>query len=98
MEDVVKLGGNIELIGFKDLDGGSKVVLKKIVGNYTRKFLDNVQGFEKLLLSLTRKEGLFELQVQAIVNGQTHESRLEDKNFFFALDKVLKSIEKSLMG
>ena len=97
MEDVVKLGGNIELMGFKDLDGGSRVILKKIVGNYTRKFLDNVQGFEKLLLNLARKDDLFELQVQAIVNGQAHESSLADKNLFFALDSVPKNIEKSLM-
>jgi len=34
MSDELQLGGNINLSGFKEIDSGSMVVLKKIVGNY----------------------------------------------------------------
>ena len=33
MDDSMQLGGSIELSGFRNLDGASMVVLKKIVGN-----------------------------------------------------------------
>jgi hypothetical protein len=34
MEDnVLQLGGNIELSGFSNLEGGAMIVLKKIIGN-----------------------------------------------------------------
>ncbi|MBD3259811.1 hypothetical protein GF371_04255, partial [Candidatus Woesearchaeota archaeon] len=44
--ETIKLGGNIELSGFRDLDGGTMVILKKIVGNYVRKLSDNSEKFE----------------------------------------------------
>ena len=41
-EEILQLGGNIELAGFKELDRDSMVVLKKIVGNYAKKFAKSV--------------------------------------------------------
>lgn len=35
--DTLELGGNIQLTGFSELNGGQMIVLKKIVGNYCEK-------------------------------------------------------------
>ena len=52
MLNSIELGGNIELSGFKDVDGGSMVILKKVVGNYVRKMNDMTSKFEKLSLNM----------------------------------------------
>ena len=45
MDDNVQLGGNIELSGFRDIDGASMVVLKKIIGNYARRLSELSEKF-----------------------------------------------------
>ena len=52
MDDTLELGGNIELTGFRELDPGSMIVVKKIIGNYARKFSNKV---ELLKLKITLK-------------------------------------------
>ena len=59
-EDSLKLGGEIELVGFKDVDPRSMIVLKKIIGNYVRRFNDHNVGFKAIKISLkviSKKEG-----------------------------------------
>ena len=51
--DKIELGGNIELVGFKELDHASMVVLKKIVGTYAKKFSEANSDFEKLVVTKT---------------------------------------------
>jgi hypothetical protein len=89
------LGGNIELAGFRELDGGSMIVLKKIIGNYARRFTDNY-GSEKLLLRLDRLAGSFVLTGTATRKGQDHTADHSDKNLFFLIDIVLKKLEEQL--
>ncbi len=89
------LGGNIELSGFRALDGGSMIVLKKIIGNYARKFSDNHQS-EKLLLQLTRESEQYALTGSVHVKGQAITAAHADKNIFFVVDSVLKKLEDQL--
>ncbi len=42
----MQLGGNITLAGFKELEMGELIVVKKIVGSYARKMADASQNFE----------------------------------------------------
>jgi hypothetical protein len=97
-ENIV-LGGNIELIGFKELDGGSMVILKKMIGNHVRKMSDAAGNFEKLTVSL-KKVGAgskkFEIQAKAINNGRPYSSEVTDFNVFFTVDKALSSINNQL--
>lgn len=98
-EDVLQLGGNIELSGFKGLDGGIMIVLKKIIGNYAKKMSDRSENFEKL--SLTMKpvhENKYELHAKLIDNGKAHTSSVIDRNLFVAVDSSLKSIMNSIQG
>ncbi len=89
-EDTVELGGNIQLSGFKDVEGASMVIVKKLVGSYARKFSDNLKDFEKLSVELS---GNF--NVKAVLKTAEQETVAEAKadNLFFALDAALKDIE-----
>jgi len=101
MEDTVSLGGNIELSGFREIDSGSMIILKKIVGNYSKKFSGMSPNLELLSLHmknvhLTSGSEKYELHGKVISNGAIHTSATTDRNLFFALDKVLKNIEKNI--
>ena len=96
MAETIKLGGNIELTGFSDLDGGSMIILKKIVGSYTRKFSDSLKDFEKLVLELNEQGNELEINAKLIVGGKETPANEKDKNLFVALDSTLKELEKKI--
>lgn len=96
MAETIKLGGNIELTGFSDLDGGSMIILKKIVGSYTRKFSDSLKDFEKLILELNEQGNELEINAKLMVGGKETSANTKDKNLFVALDSVLKELEKKI--
>lgn len=99
--DDVQLGGNIVLSGFRDIDGGSKVILRKIVGSYARKFSDTTSNFEQLALAMkiihaTEGSGKFEIKGKLIDNGTVYATDIIERNLFVAVDGVLKKLENSL--
>ena len=93
--DSIVLGGSIELVGFKELDGGSMVILKKMVGNHVRKMSDTAESFEKLTVTM-KKVGpgskKFEINAKMIDNGKPFTSEVTDFNLFFTIDKALRQI------
>jgi hypothetical protein len=99
---VIELGGNITLVGFKDeqlVDKAELVVVKKIVGSYTRKLSDSVSGFEGITITLkpvhNTAEGhpKFELHAKALINGNPCTAEVVDRNLFVGLDDVMKKLE-----
>ncbi len=91
-EDVVKLGGNIELAGFNEIEPGAMVIVKKMVGIYVKTFSEKHSDFEKLVLTLKNKESN-ELVVQLYHGGNVKEAQSSAGNLFRALDEVMKKIE-----
>ncbi|RME77592.1 hypothetical protein D6774_04000 [Candidatus Woesearchaeota archaeon] len=91
---MIELGGNITLVGFSDLDDGSLIILKKMVGNSVRKIQDNSQNFEGFTLTCknVHSDNKFELHAKLIDNGKVITSQVTDFNLFYTLDKVLKAI------
>ncbi|MBI5881364.1 hypothetical protein HZB90_04495 [archaeon] len=98
-EDNILLGGNIELVGFKELDGGSMVILKKMIGNHVRKMSETAENFEKLTVTM-KKVGAggnkFEVNAKMLDNGRPINSEVTDFNMFFTVDKALANIQKQL--
>ena len=97
-EETLELGGNIKLSGFSALDRDSMVVLKKIVGNYARKFSETCSDFQSLNLRMkvvheTEKSEKYELHAMVVDGGKQHTSEITDRNLFFAIDKVFKKIQ-----
>lgn len=100
-EDVLSLGGNIELSGFREVDRGAMVVVKKMVGNYAKTFSEKCKGFEKLSVYVkpvheVEKTKKFELHATLFDSGKRHTAKKTDKNLFFALDSVMKKLEKMI--
>ncbi|MBD3318425.1 hypothetical protein GF342_00790 [Candidatus Woesearchaeota archaeon] len=100
MDDVQRLGGNIDLAGFRDVDGGSMIVVKKIVGTYAKKFSTRLSDFERLELrmkpihSSEDGPGAYELKGKLVYGGRSEHVENTDHNLFYALDSVLKKLEK----
>ncbi len=100
-EDVLQLGGNIELSGFSSLEPGVMIILKKIVGNYARRMSDKCKNFEKLSLTVKtvhakEKGEKYELHAKMIDNGKPYNASNVDRNLFVAIDDSLKAIINSL--
>ena len=89
------LGGNIELVGFKQVSMADVVVVKKLVGHYTRKIQEHSQNFEKIQVFLkeihkVEDNSKHEVHVKVLDNGKAFSSEVVDKNLFVALDEALK--------
>ncbi|MBS3128781.1 hypothetical protein J4410_06585 [Candidatus Woesearchaeota archaeon] len=101
MEDIQQLGGNIELAGFQQLDSGSMIILKKIIGNYAKHFSEICENFEKLSLTVKPVHAgevikKFEMHGKVIDNGQVYAVDHVDHNIFFVTDKVCKKIKNAM--
>lgn len=99
MDDLMQLGGNIELLGFKDIDGASMVVLKKIIGNYVRRFSEVTNKFEKISVAMKpidEESKKFEIDIELINDGKPFTSEVIEKNLFIAVDNALKKIESQI--
>ncbi len=98
MEDIQQLGGNIELAGFRELDSGSMIILKKIIGNYARKFSDKLGNMEKLSITIkTVGSNQYEMHAKLVAGGEVFNSEVTDHNLFVITDAVMKKIESSVM-
>lgn len=98
MEETIRLGGNIELSGFSNLDGGQMIVLKKIVGNYARKMEEKCKQFEALKLHLKQigDQKKFELKGQVVDGGNIYPSSTTEHNLFVGVDSVLKKLVNTI--
>ena len=93
---MMELGGNIELVGFKELEPAELIILKKIIGSYARKFSDSVEGYEKLVLNLKKAQGKNKFEVDGKLfssSGQIN-SEVTHQNLFVTVADVLKKMEK----
>jgi len=98
MDESQQLGGNIELVGFRELDGGSMIILKKVIGSYARKFSDRLNGIDKLTIRMKKiGNSQFELNGLLAKEGQQFNSEVVDYNLFVAMDQLLKKIENSAL-
>lgn len=94
---MIELGGNITLVGFKEIEKGELVVVKKLVGSYTRKMSDSVSEFENLTVTLkivhkTEGSEKYELHAKAMIGGKPVTSEITERNLFVGLDTVLKKV------
>jgi len=96
---MIELGGSIELTGFKELDSAELIILKKIIGNYARKFSDSVEDYEKLSLNLKKAKGKnkFEVLGKLLIKGNPVNADVTDVNLFVAVAEVLKKLENQVI-
>lgn len=94
---MIELGGNIQLVGFKDFDSSTQVILKKIIGNFVRKFADNIEGYEKLTITCKKigKEtsSKYEVQAKLMIGAKPVNTDVTQNNIFVAVSDALKKLE-----
>ena len=98
---MIELGGNIELVGFKDLDSGELIILKKIIGNYARKFSDGIEGYETLHLNLKKvgadTSSKYEVSAKLMIKGKPVNTNVTENNLFISIAESLKKLESQTM-
>ncbi|MBL7147430.1 MAG: hypothetical protein ISS82_01240 [Nanoarchaeota archaeon] len=97
MEERIELGGNINLVGFKDIEQGKLVVVKKIVGNFVKKIQDQNKDFQKVTVTLKPvHESKYEINTHLTINNKDYVADVTDFNLFFTLDKCLEKSFKQI--
>ena len=94
---MIELGGNITLVGFRELEPAELIVVKKMVGSYARKMSDLKRDFENLTVTLkeihkTPKSQKYELHGKVMVAGKPTNSEVVERNLFIALDAALRKL------
>lgn len=97
VNESLALGGNIDLVGFKQVSLSDVVVVKKLVGHYTRKIQEHCANFEKITIMLKEihkvdNNAKHEIHVKVLDNGKSFSAEEVDKNLFVALDAALKKM------
>ena len=100
-EESRKLGGNIELSGFRDVDSSSMVIIKKLVGSHARRISELCKKLDVIHITLKpiherEKSEKYEVHANVIDNGKVYASESVDRNLFVAVDDVLKRITSEL--
>lgn len=97
VNEALNLGGNIQLVGFKQVSMSEVVVVKKIVGGYTRKIQESCKNFQSITVMLKEihkidNNAKNEIHVKVLEDGKSFHSEVVDKNLFVALDSTLKKV------
>lgn len=98
---MIELGGNITLVGFKELGYAEMVVIKKLVGNYARKLSDGRQ-INNLTITLKQvhhtdeNSSKFELKAKLDLDGKIINSEVIEYNLFIGIDNILKKLEAQI--
>lgn len=87
---MIQLGGNICLDGFEQLDPGILVVVKKVVGNYAKKFNENKGQFSKFEVLKNGNTVTFRVTAE----DATMEGSAEEPNLFFAISGAMNDLTK----
>jgi len=98
---MIELGGNIKLVGFKDnVDGGTMIILKKMIGNFVKKVQEKDDKFKEITVTLKKvheTEGSKKFELKCKLDAdRMYNSEITDRNLLFAFDKVLKKVESEM--
>jgi len=98
---MIELGGNITLVGFKEMGFGELIVVKKIVGNYARKLstdkkINNLTITLKPIHRTDEESSKLELKAKLDIDGKIINSEIIEYNLFIGLDKILKKLEAQI--
>ena len=91
MDEVIKLGEQIELYGFLNVDRGAMVILRKLIGNAVRSLAEKHTDFQKIIIKL---EGENPLRVTTELHtaAEPRTVAAEGTNIFFTLDQAFKQL------
>jgi len=89
---VIELGGSIKLINFEDLDPARLIVVKKIVGSFTKKIAEANQDFKEITIEL-ETDSNFTIHGK-LITSEEKKAKATDDNLFYALNEVLEKLKR----
>ncbi len=93
---MIELGGNIKLKGFSELDAATLIVVKKIVGNYTKRLSNDHPDFMELILELSQPiDNKFNISANFFKKTGNISSEADGSNIFFALSGALEGVNSN---
>lgn len=93
----MKLGEQIEITGFDDIEPALLVVVKKMIGNQIKELSEKNEGFEniKIMLKGSKEEG-YEIEGSLMMNKKENKGSVKNSNLFFAINALFEELQKSL--
>ena len=96
---MIELGGNITLVGFKELEPAKLIVVKKMIGTYAKKIADQA-GLKELKVELKTTHNKskeadkqkYEIKANVHTEKKAYNAEITQFNLFYALDEVLGKI------
>ena len=96
----IKLGGNISLVGFDQLDNAELVIIKKIVGNSIKKMSES-GDYKEMKITLVQhphgKSFKHEVEASAFFAEGRFASNITERNLFTAVSEVCEKINSELV-
>lgn len=97
-----KIGNNIVISGFGEVEPDKKAVVNKMVGDYARRFQGQCEKFQRLQVTMKgihaeEKAHKFEINGKLLDNGRSYTSEVVDHDLLASLDKALKKLENSVV-
>lgn len=94
----INLGDTIQLSGFKELEHGALIVVKKLVGTQVKKFQESIKDFQRINIHLktvhkTEQNMKYELHAGLIHGGKNINVETIDRNIFMALSSIFEKLE-----
>jgi len=100
--ETLTLGGNIVLSGFSQLDFTEVIVVKKMVGQFSKKLSETVSGFSRLSITLKEVHKTAEghphhdIVTKAVVDNKEYATEKNGFNLFVVLDESMKAVEEQI--
>lgn len=99
--DEINLGDSIQLSGFKEINSGEMIIVKKMIGSQVRKFQDMIPNFEKLKIHMkpvhkNEDHMQYEMHADLIHEGKILNAKALDRNLFITIAAVLNKLENSI--
>ncbi len=90
---MIELGGNIKLDGFETLQKEKLIVIKKIIGSFTKEISEKDKGFKEIIVKI---ENSYKIIIEIKGTKQT-KSEVEDANLFFAISLAIKDAKSKYL-
>lgn len=89
----MELGGNIELHGFVEEQEADLIIIKKIVGRFTKRISEHHTDFEGLRITFDEQPSGARVEGQLKLDSDVLEAEDSSSNTYLSLDAVLKGLK-----
>tara|TARA_Y100000310_G_C20676793_1_gene813554 strand:+ start:953 stop:1225 length:273 start_codon:yes stop_codon:yes gene_type:complete len=90
---MIELGGNIKLDGFETLPKEKLIVIKKIIGGFTKEVSEKDSDFKEIIVKI---QDSYKITIEIKGTKET-KSEVKDSNLFFAMSLAIKDAKSKYL-